>query len=56
MPSFITFWTPVRYPDDEMLDVAVRRDRRKISILVELTVCQKKSGKYIELSCDYIEK
>jgi len=36
-----TFWTPVRYPDDEMLKEAVCRDRQKISILVELTVCQR---------------
>ena len=41
MPSFGTFWTPVRYPDDEMPKEAVWRDRQKISILVELTGCQK---------------
>ena len=41
MPSFRTFWTPVRYPDDETPKEAVWRDRQKISILVELTVCQK---------------
>jgi len=32
---------PLRYRDDEMLKEAVWRDRQKISILVELTVCQK---------------
>jgi len=35
---------PVRFPDDEMLKEAVKsgwRDSQKISILVELTVCQK---------------
>jgi len=32
---------PLSYPDDAMLIEAVWRDRRKISILVELTVCQK---------------
>jgi len=32
---------PLRYPDDEMLKEAVWRDRQKISMLVELTVCQK---------------
>ena len=41
MPSFITFWTLVLYPDDEMLKEAVWRERQKISSLVELTVCQK---------------
>ena len=41
MPSFRTFWTPVRYLDDEMLKEAVWRDSKNISILVELTVCQK---------------
>jgi len=41
MPSFRTFWTPVRYPGDEMHKEAVWRDRQMISILVELTVCQK---------------
>jgi len=29
------------YRDDEMLKEPVWRDRQKISILVELTVCQK---------------
>jgi len=32
---------PVCSPDDEMLKKAVWRDRQKISIFVELTVCQK---------------
>jgi len=32
---------PVHYPDNEMLKEAVWRDRQKISILVELTVCHK---------------
>jgi len=32
---------PVLYPDDEMLKVAVWRDRQKISVLVELTVCHR---------------
>ena len=32
------------------------RDRQKISILVEFTICQKKCRKCIELSGDYIEK
>ena len=32
------------------------RDRQKISILVELTVCQKKCHKCIKLTNDYIEK
>jgi len=44
MPSCRTFGTPVCYPDDETLKEAVKecwRDRQKISILVELTVCQK---------------
>ena len=41
MPTFRTFWTPVRYHDDEMLKEAVWKDGQKISILVELTVCQK---------------
>jgi len=40
-PSLRTFWTPVRYYDDEMLKEAVWRDRQKISILVELIVWQK---------------
>ena len=31
----------VRYPGDEMLKEAVWMDRQKISILVELTICQK---------------
>jgi len=35
MPSFRTFLTPVRYPDDEVLKEAIWRDRQKISILVE---------------------
>jgi len=30
-----------RYPDDEALKEAIWRDRQKIFILVELTVCQK---------------
>jgi len=41
MLSFRTLWTPVRYPDDEMLKEAVWRDKQNIFILVELTVCQK---------------
>jgi len=41
MPSFRTFWTPLHYRDNEMLKEAVWRDRQKISILVELSVCQK---------------
>jgi len=40
-PSFRTFWTPVRYDDDETLKETVWRDRQKISILVELIVWQK---------------
>jgi len=32
---------PLRYPDDEMLKEAACRGRQKISILVELTLCQK---------------
>jgi len=32
---------PLSYRDDEMLKEAVWRERPKISILVELTVCQK---------------
>jgi len=32
---------PVHYPDNKMLKEAVWRDRQKISVLVELTVCQK---------------
>ena len=48
--------SPVHYRDNEMLKEAVWRDRQKISILVELTVCQKKCRKCIELSRDYIEK
>jgi len=41
LPSSRTFWTHVFYPDDEALKEAVLRDRHKISILVELTVCRK---------------
>jgi len=41
MPSFRKIWTPVWYPDDELLKEAVWRDRQKISILVELSICQK---------------
>ena len=41
MPSFITFGMPVHYRDDEMLKEAVWKDGQKISILVELIVCQK---------------
>jgi len=41
MPRCRTFWTPARYPDDEILKEALWRDRQKISILVELTVRQK---------------
>jgi len=40
-PSFRTFWTPVWYPNDEMLKEAVWKDRQKISFLVELSICQK---------------
>jgi len=32
---------PVHYHDDEMFKIAVWKDGQKISILVELTVCQK---------------
>jgi len=32
---------PVRCPNEEMLKEAVWRDRQKIYIFVELTVCQK---------------
>ena len=44
MPSCRIFWKPVRYPADEALKNLLRsgrRNRQKISILVELTVCQK---------------
>jgi len=32
---------PLHYRDNEMLKEAVWRGRQKISVLVELTVCQK---------------
>jgi len=35
---------PLRYPDDEMLKETVWKDRQKISILVELTICQKNAA------------
>ena len=44
MPSCRTFWTPVCYPDDEALKEAVKEwleGQTEVSILVELTVCQK---------------
>ena len=44
MPSCRTFGTPVRYPDHEALKEDVKEwlgDRQQISILVEITVCQK---------------
>jgi len=47
---------PVCYPDGEMLKEAVWMDRQKISILLELTVYQKKCHKCIELNRDYIEE
>jgi len=56
MASFRTFWTPVRYPDDEMLKEAVWRDRQKNFILVLFNSLPEKFRKCIELSRDYIEK
>jgi len=43
------------YRDDEMLKEAVWKDRQKISILVELTVCEKNVAKALN-SVEIISK
>ena len=56
MPSFRTFWTPLCYPDDEMLKEAVCRDRRKISFFSVINSLPEKCRKCSKLSRDYAEK
>ena len=61
MPSYRTFWTPVRYPDDEVLKEAVKEwlegqteDFYFSGINSLPEKCRNR--KCIELSRDYIEK
>jgi len=59
MPSYRTFWTPVRYPDDEALKEAVKEllERQTEDFYFSgVNSLSEKCRKYIELSRDYIEK
>jgi len=59
MPSCKTFWTPVRYPDDEALKEAVKEwleGQTEDFYFSGINSLPEKCLTWIELSRDYIEK
>jgi len=59
MPSCKTFWTPVRYPDDESLKEAVKEwleGQTEDFYVSGINSLPEKCRKCIELSRDSIEK
>jgi len=59
MPSWNTFWTPVRYPDDEALKEAVKEwfeGQTEDFLFSGINSLPEKCRKCMELRRDYIKK